>query len=320
MTAGLRLVYYSLACLDRGNSERRWMRSIQSLRKHNRSVTVLLFVYGTPSPDTLTVAKRCRVDVRWCGDYSNSFGNVPAHITTALVNYPTLHKFLSLTGIPTDGIQQVLYLDCDTYFLGDVEELFAHYNVDSCYAREEALSRRSHYGYDADYLDEELLGEIARQEGLFQVAPFNTGVCLMNHGIWRELQLLGNDFCSYVWRLLIGACLWRPETVKDETLIAYILQKISDAEHRTALRYPSRNGWIIEEIGWWLTLGRVPNLTHDVFKRSDVAQDGREYKDGAGFLLAHYYSKNEARFFGYIDGLGGKPGRARYSPSLHPSS
>jgi hypothetical protein len=296
------LVYYSLACLGSGNSEWRWVQSILSLRKHNSTMEVMLFVYGTPSVGTLAVAKRCGVDVRSCGDYTRSFGDVPLHWVTALAHNPTLHKFLSLKGIPAAGIRQVLYLDCDTFFLGDVEQLFTRYTVRSLYAREEPLSRRSHQGYDADYIDEELLGDIAQQEGLSGVAPYNTGVCLMNHGVWRELQPLGGDFCGYVWRLLIGASLWRPEVVKNEALVAYVLQNASDAEMRAALRYPSRNGWIMEQVATWLILGRIPHLTHGVFQRSDVVQDG-EYEDYAEFLLVHYYSKNESRFFAYINGL-----------------
>lgn len=298
----MRLVYYSLACLDASDAERRWRRSIQSLRRFNSSIDVMLFVYGTPSADTLTVAEHCSVNVQPCGDYTDSFGAIPRHWVPALARNPTLHKFLSLKRIPADNVRQVLYLDGDTFFLGDVEQLFARYTTHSFYAREEPSSRRSHYGYDADYIDEELLGDIAVREGLNVVAPYNTGVCLMNHGLWRELQCLGSEFCEYVWRLLTGASLWRPEVIKNEGLVDCVLHNASDSELRTALRYPSRNGWIVEEIAWWLTLGRVPHLTHGVLRRSDVIQNG-EYADGAGFLLAHYYSTNEAHFFDYLDAV-----------------
>lgn len=298
----MRLVYYSLACLGRGNSERRWTRSVQSLRKHNESVEVVLFVYGTPSAHTLAVAESCAVDVRWCGDYTSSFCDVPTHWATALSRYPTLHKFLSLRGIPETGIEQVLYLDCDTYFLADVEQLFARYSVHSFYGREETLSRRSHRGYDGGYVDEELLEDIARKEGLAWIPPYNTGVCLLNNGVWRELGSSCDDFCRYVMRLLTGASLWRPEVVKDEALVPYVLQSASDAELRAALRYPSRNGWIIEEIAWWLTLGQIQHLTHDAFQRSDVAQDG-EYQHNPTFIVAHYYSSKESHFFKHIERL-----------------
>ena len=298
-----RIVYYSIACLDGGNSERRWRRSVESLRKYNSAVTVLLFVYGRPGPETFAVARHCRVEVLLCGDYLSSFGAVPGYRVAALARYPVLHKFLSLTRIPDDGTQQVMYLDCDTYFRADVDRIFARYTAESFYAREESLTRRSHYGYHADYLDEDLLGEIARAEGLHGVAPYNTGVCLMNHGAWRELRSRLDDFCGYVWRLLVGTCLWRPEAVWDEALRADIMRNASAQDRRTALRCPSRNGWIVEEIGWWLTLGRVPHLTHDVFRKADVAQDGWEYRVSADWVLAHYFSANEAEFFDYIGEL-----------------
>ena len=298
----MNLVYYSIACLDQGHSERLWRLSIQSLRRYNNSVEVMLFIYGTPSAHTLAVAEHCNVGIHHCGDYKDSFRDVPPHWTRALACNPTLHKFLSLRRIPNRDFQQVLYLDCDTFFLGDVEHIFAQYNTHSFYAREEPNSRRSHYGYDAGYIDEELLGDTAANEELAVVEPYNTGICLMNQNLWRDLQPLATEFCSYVWRLLTGAALWRPEVINSRSLVEHILHSASDSELRTALPYPSRNGWIIEEIALWLTLGRIPHLTHDVLKPPDVIQNG-EFVNGAGFTLAHYYSVNEYRFFDYLRGI-----------------
>ena len=56
--------------------------------------------------------------------------------------------------------------------------------------------------------------------------------------------------------------------------------------------FPSKNPWIIEEVALWLTLGRLSWLTHDILSRQDVVQ-GSEYSSQAGYLLAHYFSRNE---------------------------
>lgn len=54
-------------------------------------------------------------------------------------------------------------------------------------AREEANCRRSYFGYDRQYLDEEALGRIAASEGAAPVPPFNLGVVLFNNGSWRRI-------------------------------------------------------------------------------------------------------------------------------------
>jgi hypothetical protein len=81
-----------------------------------------------------------------------------------------------------------------------------------------------------------------------------------------------------------------------------------NATNEDLRRSPSSNDWIVEEIALWLTLGRIPGLTHDVFGRMDVAQS-TEVVDGRRIapIVAHYFSSGEKCFFamsGRYDSVG----------------
>ena len=66
------------------------------------------------------------------------------------------------------------------------------------YAREEPGSLRSQFGSNPKHVDEMLLQSIARSENLRSIPPFNSGVCLMNHGIWRGLIGLGDIYLGWL--------------------------------------------------------------------------------------------------------------------------
>jgi len=113
----------------------------------------------------------------------------------------------------------------------------------------------------------------------------------MNHGLWHHLCQLDHEFLSFTWRLLVGLSM-RP------TCKAPFAKFVPEdpAEREKALIFPSENAWIIEEVALWLTMGRLPWLTHDLLSRQDVVQ-GSEHSSHAGYLLAHYFSHREKRFF-----------------------
>jgi len=280
----MRRVLYSLAAVGAPHCERQWIASIRSLRRHNPHVPVRLSVFGSPAPETLAEARRQCVEVMFNGRYD-------AHLEAAapgrgglLATNPTLHKIASMAGLPA-GPGQVLYLDCDTFCFGDVAALFDHYAGVHFQAREEPGSRRSPNGYDPSYVDEAALEALARGLGLAFVPPYNTGVMMLNGGLWTRLAELFGEFLDFVWRL---------SPRRDDGT--------------QGLPFPSNNAWIIEEVATWLTLGRFPDLTHAPFELRHVAQNGE-----AGRLLAarrapglaHYFSAGEDEFFAALKAASG---------------
>lgn len=283
------VTYYSLLPDADGACERQWARSVQSLRKYNRDVSVVLCLYGIARPETMAVADREGVRVQPMGEFANALGDVPRHWRDALSAIPTLHKLLSLRNlVGTNHLSRLVYLDCDTFFFGDVADLAALYTGCDWYAREE-------------YRHAPTLGDITSREGLILVPPYNTGVVLLTTELARTLVTLLDDFVWYAWRLLLGICLWRPELIHNPALRKLARHHSSAAERRIALVYPCDSFWIIDEVATCLTLGRIPGLTHGLLDRKDVTQ-GDEYKTRSSTtIVSHYFHSREARFFGRVD-------------------
>ena len=306
MTAAAgRLVYYSLAAVGSVACERQWVQSIRSLRRFNGDVPVFLFVYGSLAAETLAEASRHGVHVVHGGEYAGCFARLPWAAAQALVRNPTLHKVPSLRLCPTEAVGQVLFLDCDTFFFDDVDRLFDRYQGHHFYAREEPGSSRSHHGYDRAYLDEAVLHQMARGEGLRPIPPYNSGVFMLNGGAWDHLRALADDFLAYAWRLLVGQEFASPLGAAPEEPVSTLIRRHADEkDRRSRLTYPSSNAWILDEVALWLTLGRIPGLTHGVLDRADVVQNGEAVEMSRGGpgrpIVAHYYSGWEERFFSQV--------------------
>jgi hypothetical protein len=295
-------VYYSLVPDADGARERQWVRSVGSLRRHNPEVEVALCLYGQPRPSTLHTAARAGVHVVHLGDFTSCFGDVPEHWRAALKAYPTLHKLPSLWAVGIDsGVSRLLYLDCDTYVAGDLTALAERHSSCEWYAREEPNSRRSQTPYLADYVDEDELRRLTQGEGLVTIPPYNTGVMLFDAAVARTLVSLLDELVWYAWRLLLGMCLWRPELVGRPRLADSVRSRASAGERRLAMPYPSGNGWIVEQVATWLTLGRIPGLTHDVLNRGDVAQGGESIEDNLEAVVTHYFSSSEDKFVAWLE-------------------
>jgi hypothetical protein len=300
-------VYYSLANLGDGRYERQWLQSIRSLRRRNASVEVHLVLYGPVSNAIVRESERQRVALNCVGGYRERLEQACPEYADALSGYPALHKMLSLRFLPLRNARQVLYLDCDTFFFGDVASIFVNHQSRHIYAREEPWSRRSPYGYRPSYLDEDALARTCAAEQLQFIPPCNTGVMLFNHGLWAALAAASERSLTYCWRLLASIC-EHDELAREcsPALREKVRQGLMRSPEQPPLPYPSTNWWIVEEIATLLMLGSLERLTHDVLRRADVAQNG-EFKcaDGSSLpTLVHYFSNLEDEFFGRVGRIG----------------
>jgi hypothetical protein len=294
------IVYYSLVVTPVATCQWQWIQSIKSLRLYNRTIPVYLFIYGAVDSQVLVEADRHNVRLVQLGAYSGCFRGVAGNRAAALSSYPTLHKFLSLASLPPKAPSQILFLDCDTYFFGNVDNLFSHYHTCQWYAREEPFSQRSTFGYDPGRLDETMLAQLFQAENLTPVAPYNSGVCILNHGIWKELVDLRDDFLNYAWRLMVGIHQdQHPRAKLTEMQAELVEESATELDRKSALRYPSSNFWILDQVALWLTLGKIPSFSHDYLSKKDAIQNG-EYSDTSPStrrIVAHYYSVCQDEFF-----------------------
>ncbi len=297
----MRLVYYSLANVPGESRERQWIQSIRSLRMHNNEIPVWLFLFNGGSERLFQEAERHNVHVQSMGDY-RTFLRQAHPRGEVLALYPTFHKFLALPQLPLDKLNQLLYLDCDTFFFNDVNLIFEAHSKHDWYSREEPASIRSHFGYDPKHIDEILLEYIARSEALRFVPPFNSGVCLLNHGIWNEIKGLRNVYLDFAWCLLSGRELSGHDCgVRDPRIHSAVMEAMTDADRSKALPFPSFNGWIIEQIALWLALGKLEDFSLGRLSQVQVAQGGEfESSPGKECVLAHYFSGGEQEFFSSV--------------------
>jgi hypothetical protein len=300
--SGGRLVYFSIANMPGSGCERQWIQSIRSLRRHNRSVAVWLFIFNGASTELLAEADRQQVRIEYLGEYGEYLAQW--HLRgSVLALCPTLHKFLVMPPSLLQGLEGALYVDCDTFFLGDVERLFEVYAQADWYAREEHASRRSAHGYDPAHIDEDALAGIATGVGSRWVTPFNSGVCLVNGRLARALERVRVTLLDLAWRLVCGRELgrsWAEEA--DRELRAATLASINDIDRRRALGYPSRNAWIVEQIALWLALGQIASFSQGFLSPQHVAQ-GSEFDEALGrssVVLCHYFSVLEEAFFSRV--------------------
>lgn len=300
----MKLVYYSLSRPSDRTYDSQWLQSIRSLRLHNHDLPVCLLVYNSVSDSILKEADRRNVMVYFLGNYRDCLERLYPR-GPMLTMYPTLHKFISLSELDTSEASQILYLDCDTFFFDDPVILFDNYASCDWYARESPASRRCPYGYDPSTINEDTLQSISGKENLATIHPFNAGVCLMNHGVWRKFEGFYRTFLDNVWRLLVGRH-QRKADGSDNEIRRAVLAETTQHDRERALPYPSNNFWIAEEIGLWLTLGRIPSLTQGFFSNRHVVQ-GFECTDavdsGRHCVVGHYFTYAQSEFFGSVNAL-----------------
>jgi hypothetical protein len=269
--------------------------SLWSLRRGNPHVPVVVFAYDDAAAIVEDVARQYRAELVDQGSYARRLADLCPEGWPVLARYPTLHKFLNFPVL--SGVERALYCDCDTIFAGDVAVLFDRYAVADVYAREEVHSALSSYGPERSFLDEPALRRLAADLRVAVVAPFNTGVVLVNHGRGAQLAQLDAWLVQCVWHFMVWMSL-HPEHVVDRRYgtLDGIESAGALATHEQlarALPYPSANQWIVEEMATWLALGAVQGLVTGVFSPQDAPQNG-EPDDPAlatsDWLVHHYFS------------------------------
>lgn len=321
-TAMPRLVSYSLTCDERRRDEHACQLelSLSSLRASNASIPVALFVHGPLAPEIAELCRRFGVMVRYQGLYGDRLAALSPRSGDAMTRYPVLHKNLNFAELAAADARQVLCCDLDTIFFTDVEVVFARYAGPHVVAREEVYSGRSIHGADRAFIDEPLLDRLASHLGRAAVPPFNLGVVLYNHGIVTQLAGIMATFLDDAWRLMTGLTIREFPNSNSAGGAAFpwladVALHASDVDRQRALPFPSSNGWIVEEVAWWLALGSIPGLTRADFAPHDVAQNGEVLataRESAPWALCHYYSHNLARVVEWL-----QPSRAA-PPLFHP--
>ena len=305
-----RVVCYSLLFpSDRKRSDLLWQleASVASLRAYNRDISIVVFMHGASTAGVESLASKYDFVVSRQGSYEERLAVLMPHAWSILREYPVLHKFMNFASIGRFGVDQALLLDCDTVFSDDVGILFERYSSADVYAREEPTCRRSHYGYDPSYIDEDALLSISAAEGTVTPPPFNLGVVLLNNGRWAELDALVLEFLTYVWRFMIWMALHPPssdtELAFGEGLGIDALRRdweslVAPPDIAAALRFPSSNRWINEEVAVWLALGKLAAGSYGDFSRADVIQNGEfdgQHTHDHSWVVCHYFSQNTKR-------------------------
>jgi hypothetical protein len=322
-----RLVSYSLVCDEarRYEHERQFEISLSSLRASNPSIPVVLFIYGPLAPEIAELCSRFGVMVHYQGPYRERLSALLPHGGEAMVRYPLLHKGLNFAELAAAGAQQVLCCDLDTIFFSDVELIFERYAGPDVVAREEVYSSRSLHGADRNFIDEALLEQVAGHLGRSVVPPTNLGVVLYNHGVVARLAAIMPTFLDDAWRLMTGLTMpgFPNVDVAGGASFAWMVdvrRHTSDSARQRALPFPSNNGWIVDEIAWWLALGSVPGLTYADFSTQDVAQNGEMLSTPchqAPWALCHYYSHNLERVLEWLARHPSSATRALGHPTPH---
>ena len=293
------LVAYSLAVPDGGLSPRivRQLEiSWRSLRRFDQTQPVVLFMHG-PTPEPVArLSRSLDVMVDEGPTYPDRLRAFAPTGAEALAAYPVLHKFLNADRLATSGADHVLCCDLDTVFADDVTRIFDRYRtVASVVAREEVNCRRSPYGYDPTFIDEELLDGLAAELGVRRLPPFNLGAVLLNRPNWHDLIATQREFVDLAWRFVT----WMSDhpvgvgsRFGEYAGFAEAQRDATAADHRRALPFPSSNRWILDEVCLWLALGRHAPTYAD-FDPRDVAQNGEfggSHPAHPGWAMCHYFS------------------------------
>ena len=232
--------------------------SISSLRKFNHEIPVYLFC---DDPEFIPPYFSLEYDVRVL-----PFEKAHNHGMLFIHKWYNLKFFDKRSGEFDDS--NILYVDSDTLFYGDVQYLFQHYNYLEVFGREEFGFRHDPNtggGKDIrkalDYVDQ----CIVEAGGKTQVYKYCLGVMLFNNGLHLDIiDRLGE--------------------------LVELMLKIKDNK----IPYPVPNPRIIDEYAMWVILSRI-GVIGGLFGIQDVTQGYIEQKHEEFFnpIVMHYTTKGE---------------------------
>ena len=234
--------------------------SISSLREFNNEIPVYLFC---DDPQLIPPYFSLEYDVRVL-----PFEKAHNHGMLFIHKWYNLKFFDKRSGEFDDS--NILYVDSDTLFYGDVQYLFDHYNYADVFGREEFGFRHDPNTGGGkgirkalDYVDQ----CIVEAGGKTQVYKYCLGVMLFNNGLHLDvIDRLGE--------------------------LVELMLKIKDRK----IPYPVPNPRIIDEYAMWVILSRI-GVIGGLFGVQDVTQGYVEQKHEEFFnpIVLHYTTKGEQR-------------------------
>ena len=237
---------------------KRFDHSINSLRKFNNEIPVYLFC---DDPEIIPPHFSLEYDVTIL-----PFEKAHTHGMLFIYRWHNLKFFDKRSGEFDNA--NILYVDSDTLFYGDVQYLFEHYNYAEVFGREEFGFRHDPNtggGKDIrkslDYVDK----CIVDAGGTTQIYKYCMGVMLFNNGLHLDIiDRLGE--------------------------LVDLMFKLKDSK----IPYPVPNPRIIDEYAMWVILSRI-GVIGGLFGIQDVTQGYVEQKHKEFFnpIVMHYTTKGE---------------------------
>ena len=231
---------------------KRFEHSIRSLRDFNDEIPVYLFC---DDPAFIPLYFRTHYNV-----------NVLALVKQVKHGMLFIYRWFNLNYFKEEA--NILYVDSDTVFYGDVQYLFDHYNYAEVFGREEFGFRHDpntgggkNIREALDYVDQ----CIEEAGGQGHIYKYCMGVMLFNRGVHLDIvERLGE--------------------------LVELMFKLKDGK----IPYPVPNPRIIDEYAMWVLLSRM-GVFGELFGVQDVTQGYVEQKHEEFFnpIVLHYTTKGE---------------------------